>query len=97
MVTTLICPKIYAGADLKAHYKQRWNIELDIRDIKETMGMNVVSCKTPEMVIKEIWVGAGTGVDLALIPFRPMIGLVVMINPKERYTSPCWGADRITR
>lgn len=56
MVTTLMCPKTYARADLKALYKQRWNVELDIRDIKETMGMNVVSCKTPEMVIKEIWV-----------------------------------------
>ena len=56
MVTTLMCPKTFAKAELKMLYKQRWNVELDIRDIKETMGMNVVSCKTPEMVIKEIWV-----------------------------------------
>ncbi|WP_370872702.1 IS4 family transposase [Methylicorpusculum sp.] len=55
MVTTLMCPKTFTKADLNALYKQRWNVELDIRSIKETMGMNVVSCKTPEMVIKEIW------------------------------------------
>jgi len=56
MVTTLMCPKQFTRAALKVLYKQRWNVELDIRDIKETMGMNVVSCKTPEMVLKEIWV-----------------------------------------
>ena len=37
-------------------YKQRWSVELDIRNIKEAMGMDVLSCKTPEMVLKEIWV-----------------------------------------
>ena len=31
-------------------------MELDIRHIKDTMGMNILSCKTPEMVLKEIWV-----------------------------------------
>jgi hypothetical protein len=56
MVTTLSCPRTFAKDALKALYKQRWNVELDIRDIKDTMGMNVLSCKTPEMVIKEIWV-----------------------------------------
>lgn len=56
MVTTLLCPKIYHKSELKALYKRRWSVELDIRDIKDTMGMNVLSCKTPEMVIKEIWV-----------------------------------------
>lgn len=56
MVTTMTCPKMAGKADLKALYKQRWEIELDIRHIKDTMGMNILSCKTPEMVLKEIWV-----------------------------------------
>jgi hypothetical protein len=56
MVTTLMCSKEFAKAALKALYKKRWNVELDFRDIKDTMGMNVVSCKTPEMVLKEIWI-----------------------------------------
>ena len=55
MVTTLTCPKTSSKESLKLLYKQRWNVELDIRNIKETMDMNVLSCKTPEMVIKEIW------------------------------------------
>lgn len=56
MVTTMTCPKTASKADLKALYKQRWEVELDIRHIKETMGMNILSCKMPEMVLKEIWV-----------------------------------------
>jgi len=56
MVTTLQCPKTAPKAALKALYKSRWNVELDIRHIKETMGMNILSCKTPDMAIKEIWV-----------------------------------------
>ena len=56
MVTTMICTKTASKKSLKTLYKQRWSVELDIRDIKETMGMNVLSCKTPEMVLKEIWI-----------------------------------------
>jgi len=56
MVTTMICPKVVSKAELKALYKQRWSVELDIRHIKDTMGMNILSCKTPEMALKEIWV-----------------------------------------
>ena len=56
MVTTMTNPKTERKEDLKTLYKQRWNVELDIRNIKTSMGMDVLSCKTPEMVIKEIWV-----------------------------------------
>jgi hypothetical protein len=56
MVTTMTCPKTAAKDELKVLYKQRWAVELDIRHIKETMGMNILSCKTPDMVLKEIWV-----------------------------------------
>jgi hypothetical protein len=55
-VTTMTCHKSYPKDMLKSLYKSRWHIELDIRNIKDTMGMNILSCKTPEMVIKEIWV-----------------------------------------
>lgn len=55
MVTTMTCAKTARKAELKSLYFQRWGVELDIRDIKKTMGMNILSCKTPEMVLKEIW------------------------------------------
>ena len=56
LVTTLLCHKTTNKQTLKNLYRKRWHVELDIRDIKTTMGMNVLSCKTPEMVVKEIWV-----------------------------------------
>lgn len=56
MVTTLLNPNTAPKPELKALYRSRWHVELDIRHIKETMGLGVLSCKTPEMVEKEIWV-----------------------------------------
>lgn len=56
MITTMICPKHHSKALLKSLYQSRWHVELDIRHIKETMGMNILSCKTPEMAVKEVWV-----------------------------------------
>ncbi len=41
------------GFSLWRHYG--WQIEVDIRSIKATMPMDVLRCKTPEMVRKEIW------------------------------------------
>ena len=38
---------------LRRHYD--WHTELDIRAIKCTLGMDVLRCKYPEMVRKEIW------------------------------------------
>ena len=56
MVTTLNCPKAASKDALSTLYKRRWSVELDIRHIKDTLGMGVLSCKTPDMVLKEIWV-----------------------------------------
>jgi len=56
LVTTLLCPKQTPKSALKALYRSRWHIELDLRNIKTTLGMEMLSCKTPTMAIKEIWV-----------------------------------------
>jgi hypothetical protein len=56
MVTTFLCPKDAPKAVLKALYRRRWNVELDLRNIKTTLGMEKLRCKTPEMAIKELWV-----------------------------------------
>lgn len=56
LVTTLLCPKKTPKAALKALYRSRWHVELDLRHIKTTLGMDMLSCKTPAMVHKEIWV-----------------------------------------
>jgi hypothetical protein len=56
MVTTFLCPKETPKAALKVLYRSRWNVELDLRNIKTTLGMETLRCKTPEMAIKELWV-----------------------------------------
>jgi Transposase DDE domain len=56
LITTLLPPAQASKSELKALYKQRWQIELDLRNIKTTLGMETLSCKTPEMKLKEIWV-----------------------------------------
>ena len=55
VVTTLIDPKEYSAGDVAELYCKRWLVELDIRAIKCSMDMNVMRCKTPAMVRKEIW------------------------------------------
>ncbi len=56
LVTTLTCPKDTSKAALKALYRDRWHVELDLRNIKTTLGMETLSCRTPAMAKKEIWV-----------------------------------------
>ncbi len=56
LVTTLLCSKSTSKAALKALYRNRWQVELDIRNIKTTLGMETLSCRTPEMAEKELWV-----------------------------------------
>lgn len=54
-VTTLTDSRTYTRDDIAQLYHHRWLAELDIRSIKITMGMDVLRCKTPEMVRKEAW------------------------------------------
>lgn len=56
LVTTLLCPKQTPKPALKALYRDRWHVELDLRTIKTTLGLEMLSCKTPGMAEKEIWV-----------------------------------------
>jgi hypothetical protein len=54
IVTTLLDAKAYPASELAEVYFQRWDVELFFRDIKITMDMDILRCKTPEMVRKEI-------------------------------------------
>lgn len=56
LVTTLLCPKQTSKAELKRLYRDRWHVELDLRNIKTTLGMERLSGLHPSMAIKEIWV-----------------------------------------
>ncbi len=55
VVTTLLDPESTTKEDLASLYRSRWSQELDLRSIKITMQMDILRCKTPELVRKEIW------------------------------------------
>jgi len=54
IITTLLDAEVYPAKEIADLYFQRWDVELFFRDIKTTMGMDILRCKTPEMVRKEI-------------------------------------------
>jgi len=54
IITTLLDGETYPANEIADLYYQRWDVELFFRDIKTTMGMDILRCKTPQMVHKEI-------------------------------------------
>ena len=56
ITTTLLDPKEVTRKELGELYTKRWFIEVDFRFIKTVLQMDVLRCKTPDMVCKEIWV-----------------------------------------
>jgi len=54
LVTTLLDPTLYPAGELIALYARRWGIELCLRHLKTTMGMEQLRCKTPAMAEKEL-------------------------------------------
>jgi hypothetical protein len=54
-VVTTILDESIDGGQIGDLYERRWEGEVDIRSVKSVMKMDVLRCKTPEMVRKEIW------------------------------------------
>lgn len=54
LVTTLLDSKEYTRKDLAEIYHRRWDAELDIRALKSTLQMDILRCRTPQMVEKEV-------------------------------------------
>lgn len=55
VVTSLADARAFPAEALASLYRQRWAAELDIRSIKQVMQMDRLRCKTPAMVVKEVW------------------------------------------
>jgi hypothetical protein len=54
LVTTLLDARAYPAEELARLYARRWRIELWFRDLKTSMGMEVLRCKSPKLVHKEL-------------------------------------------
>lgn len=55
VATTLLDPKIYPLEAIARLYADRWTVELRLRDLKTTLGMDVLRGKSPDVVCKEIY------------------------------------------
>jgi hypothetical protein len=78
VVTSLTDADAYTKADIAELYGYRWNAELDIRDIKQTLGLDHVRCKTPGMVRRELWVTL-----LAYNLVRKLIATAAAVHGKQ--------------
>jgi putative transposase len=56
VVTTLLDHKEYSAKEIGILYGYRWNVELDISSIKQSLNLNHMRCKSPEMIRREFWV-----------------------------------------
>jgi hypothetical protein len=75
LVTTLMDARKYPAQDLAELYARRWQIELWFRDIKTSMGMEVLRCQSPQMLHKEL--------EMFLIAYnliRCLMGQAALLN-----------------
>ena len=78
IVTSLTNPRVYSAQDIAQLYGYRWNAELDIRDIKQTLGLDHLRCKSPKMVRLELWVTL-----LAYNLIRTLIATAAALHGKQ--------------
>ncbi len=55
VATTLLDPDEASATELANLFRARWQVELHLRSLKSVLQMDVLRCKTPAMVRKELW------------------------------------------
>jgi len=75
VITTLVDSAYASRDDMAKLYRQRWQVEVNLRSIKSALQMEYIPCKKPEMVRKEI---LATLIAYNLI--RKLIGLVAEVH-----------------
>jgi len=54
LVTTLLNVEKYPAAEIAELYRRRWQVEVDLRDLKITLGMDVLKGRSVQTVTKEV-------------------------------------------
>lgn len=100
LITSLVDHKRYSGVELAPLYHQRWDIELKLRDLKTTLGMECFNVKTPEMAHKTLWMSViafnlirtlmqksavEAGKHVWHVSFKGVLDLVVASHESFRY------------
>ena len=95
LLTTMIDTRAVTNREIEQLYRRRWEIELDLRSIKQSLGMEILRCTSPEMVIKELWVHL-LGYNL----IRAVMAEAALRHGREprtlgfRHAQQLWGAWR---
>ncbi len=102
-VITTILDAAIDGGQIGKLYERRWDGEVNIRSIKSAMKMDVLRCKTPEMVRKEIWThllaynllrtviavaAAENGIEPRQLSFKGVKQVVTAFAPKLEAARP---------
>lgn len=56
LITTLLDTETYPTLEIVKLYDDRWDVEVNLKHLKSTLGMEVLRCKSPSMVRKELYV-----------------------------------------
>jgi hypothetical protein len=103
LVTTLLDPILYPADSLAELFFRRWMIELRFRDIKTTLRMEMLSCKSPAMIEKEIlmffilhnlirhliWESAEKyHLDIGRLSFKGSLDLLINATPFFAHSKP---------
>ena len=54
LLTTLLDVQAYPADALRELYGQRWQVELHFQQIKTLLAMDVLRCKSPELIVREV-------------------------------------------
>jgi hypothetical protein len=81
LVTTLVNPNVYPAAALAELYRARWQVETNLRHLKQTLGLAVLHSQTVAGVEKEILV---FGIVYNLVQSRRTIAAQRQDVPREQ-------------
>jgi hypothetical protein len=54
LATTLLDTEAYPADDIRALYAERWGVEMHFHQIKTLMALDVLRCKSPDLIEKEL-------------------------------------------
>jgi hypothetical protein len=83
IITDRLDPKEYPASSLIRLYERRWQVEVDFRDLKRTLGMKHLRSRTVEGVRKEV---------AAFVILYNLIRLTILKSAKSQHVKP----DRVS-
>jgi Transposase DDE domain len=91
LLTSLLKPRNVSKGELHQLYARRWDVELDLRNIKTTLCVEVLRCQTPSMIDKELWVHLLAYNLIRLL--MAQAALAVQVHPRQlsfKHTVQLW-------